>query len=155
MSKTMRMVWKTSRPGVCCGHCVRPQGWPTILMGQDLGRSVPSRHWSRSQCFPCYGVNHPNQTARYFTGLRTTVALVKTYGPRNFPLRFASKQYRRDFIVSEVSRPLLGADFLQANSLLVDVEGKRLVYTETYFSSPLCKAKALAPRPQCYNSATK
>ena len=70
---------------------------------------------------------------------------IKTYGTRSIPLWLASKQYRWDFIIAEVSRPLLGADFLRANSLLVDVKGKRLVEAETYVSSPLCKAEALAP----------
>ena len=50
------------------------------------------------------------------------------------------KQYRWDFVIAEVSRPLLGADFLWANSLLVNLRGKRLVDAETYFSSLLCEA---------------
>ena len=33
-----------------------------------------------------------------------------------------------------MSRPLLGADFLQANSLLVDLKGKHLVNAEIYLS---------------------
>ena len=49
------------------------------------------------------------------------------------------KPYRWDFIIAEVSHPLLGADFLWANSLLVDLRGKRLVDAKTYFSPPLCE----------------
>ena len=37
---------------------------------------------------------------------------IKTYGMCSIPLRFVSMQYRWDFIIAEVSRPLLGADFL-------------------------------------------
>ena len=55
------------------------------------------------------------------------------FGIRTIPLRFALKQYRWDFIIAEVSRLLLGADFLRANSLLVDLKGKYLVDAETYF----------------------
>ena len=51
------------------------------------------------------------------------------------------KQYRWDLIIAEVSRPLLGADFLQANLLLVDLRGKRLMDTGNIFSS-LCEAGA-------------
>ena len=43
------------------------------------------------------------------------------------------------------SWPLLGADFLRVNSLLVDLKGKRLVNAETYLSTPLQKAKERAP----------
>ena len=38
----------------------------------------------------------------------------------------------------------MGADFLQANSILVDLKRKCLVETKTYFSFPLCDAGALA-----------
>ena len=64
---------------------------------------------------------------------------IKTYGVRSTKLRFASRQYKWNFVVADVSRPLLGADFLPANSLLVDLKGKRLVDAETYLSIPLGK----------------
>ena len=69
---------------------------------------------------------------------------IRTFGKRTITLRFAMKQYKWDFVIAEVSRPLLGADFLQANSLLVDLKGKRLVDAETYLSSPLREAGAPA-----------
>ena len=50
------------------------------------------------------------------------------------------KQYRWEIIIAEVSRPLLGADFLRPNSLLVDLKVKRHMDAETHFSSPLCEA---------------
>ena len=69
---------------------------------------------------------------------------IQTFGKRTITLRFALKQYRWEFVIAEVSRPLLGADFLRANSLLVDLRGRRLVDAKTYFSSPLCEAGAPA-----------
>ena len=42
---------------------------------------------------------------------------IKTYGSRIVPLQFASKGYQWSFTVADVSRPLLGADFLRSNSL--------------------------------------
>ena len=62
---------------------------------------------------------------------------ITTYGVRTTKLHFGTHQYKWDFTVADVSRPLLGADFLRANSLLVDLHGKRLVHTETYHSTPL------------------
>ena len=53
------------------------------------------------------------------------------------PLQFASKGYQWSFTIADVSRPLLGADFLRTNSLLVDLKGRRLVDAETYHSVPL------------------
>ena len=70
---------------------------------------------------------------------------IRTFRKHTITLRFAMKQYRWDFVIAEVSRPLLGVDFLWANSLLVDLRGKRLMDAETYFSSPLGEAGALAP----------
>ena len=69
---------------------------------------------------------------------------IQTFGKRTITLRFALKQYKWEFVIAEVSRPLLGADFLRANSLLVDLRGRRLVDAKTYFSSPLCEAGAPA-----------
>eukprot|EP00731_Ephydatia_muelleri_P033543 Em0032g5a len=61
---------------------------------------------------------------------------IKTYGSRIVPLQFASKGYKWSFTIADVSRPLLEADFLRANSLLVDLKGRRLVDAETYHSVP-------------------
>ena len=60
-----------------------------------------------------------------------------TYGSRIVPLQFASKGYQWSFTIADVSRPLLGADFLRSISLLVDLKGRRLVDAETYHSVPL------------------
>ena len=65
---------------------------------------------------------------------------IKTYGIHSTKLQFGSHQYKWDFTVADVSRPLLGADFLRANSLLVDLKGKCLVEADTYLSIPLRRA---------------
>ena len=52
---------------------------------------------------------------------------IRTYGTRTLPLHFASNKYKWKFVIADVTRPLLGADFLRSNSLLVDLKGKRLV----------------------------
>jgi len=70
---------------------------------------------------------------------------IRTYRVRTTKLHFGSCQYKWDLILADVSRPLLGADFLRAHSLLVDLKGKWLVDAETYRSIPLRKAGASAP----------
>ncbi len=58
------------------------------------------------------------------------------------------------FVVADVSRPLLGADFLRSKSLLVDLKGKRLVDTETFQSVPLGKAEVDAPHLDAISTST-
>ncbi len=61
---------------------------------------------------------------------------------------YVSCQYDKDFIVADVSRLFLGADFLHANSLLVDLKGKQLVY------HTLRKARPSAPHLDAISVAT-
>ena len=62
---------------------------------------------------------------------------IKTYGPRTLSLHFTSNTYTYQwtFTIADVSRPLLGADFLHSHSFLVDLKG--LVDAVTYLSIPL------------------
>ncbi len=62
---------------------------------------------------------------------------IKTYGTRKLSLRLGPKSYTWDFVIADVSRPLLGADFLCFHSLLVDLNGRRLVNAATYHSVAL------------------
>lgn len=72
------------------------------------------------------------------------------------PTVLRNKEYKWDFIIAKVSRPLLGADFLHANLLLVDLKGKGLVDTGTYmyFSTPLCKAGSLVSTSAPFHPTT-
>ena len=53
-----------------------------------------------------------------------------------------------------MSRPLLGANFLRENSLLVNVKGKHLVNVETCLSVPLCQAPVSAPHLGALSTST-
>ena len=72
---------------------------------------------------------------------------IRTYGTRQLSLHFASNTYQWPFIVADVTRPLLGADFLRSNSLLVDMNGKRLVDATTFHSAPLTQTSTTTPAP--------
>ena len=48
---------------------------------------------------------------------------IRTYGTRRLSFHFASNTYQWNFIIANVTRPLLRADFLRSNSLLVDLKG--------------------------------
>ena len=79
---------------------------------------------------------------------------IRTFGTRTLSLHFASNAYQWDFIVAEVSRPLLGADFLLSNSQLVDLKGKRLMDAATYHSIALHSTRVSAPRLDAISSST-
>ena len=79
---------------------------------------------------------------------------IRTYGTHTLSLHFASNTYQWDFVIADVSCPLLGADFLRSNSLLVDLKGKRLVDAATYHSAPLQPSKFSAPRLDTISTST-
>lgn len=62
---------------------------------------------------------------------------IRTYGTRHIELCFGGQRFTWDFITAKVAVPLLGADFLCAYGLLVDVKNRRLVDATT-FSSYVC-----------------
>lgn len=61
---------------------------------------------------------------------------IRTYGERDVTLCFEGQRFSWTFVTAKVSNPLLGADFLCAHGLLVDVKNRRLVSAETFSSFP-------------------
>ena len=62
---------------------------------------------------------------------------IATYRTRRMHLRLENQYNTWPFILADVKTPLLGADFLQANGLLVDLQSKRLVNATSFASSTL------------------
>ena len=60
---------------------------------------------------------------------------IRTYGHKQITLSINGRKYVWQFVVADVTQPLLGADFLCSNTLMVDVKGQRLVDPMTYTSS--------------------
>ena len=54
-------------------------------------------------------------------------------------LSINGRKYVWKFMVADVTQPLLGADFLCSNTLMVDVKGQQLVDPTTYTSSSTAK----------------
>ena len=57
---------------------------------------------------------------------------IRTYGTRTANLCFGGQRFSWDFVTADISFPLLGADFLCAHGLLVDVKNGRLVDALTF-----------------------
>ena len=70
---------------------------------------------------------------------------IQSYGQRSLSLKIGSHQYDWSFTIADVNRPILGADFLRANALLIDLKGGRLVHSHTYTSISLITSQHSAP----------
>ena len=101
---------KTSRPGICSGHSVRPKNVLLFVWDKVSGERFLVDTGAEVSVFPASGLitctKHPGTSLVAANG-----STIKTYGTRTIPLCFTTKQYKWDFIIVEVSRPLLGANF--------------------------------------------
>lgn len=61
---------------------------------------------------------------------------IQTFGKRQLKLCFNGKRFTWDFVVAKVDCPLLGADFLCAHGLLMDVQNRSLVDAKDFNSFP-------------------
>ena len=67
---------------------------------------------------------------------------ILTYGYKSLQLSFTGSKYKWDFIVADVSTPIIGAEFLANFNLLVDMANCRLVNTSTLTSTSIVAASA-------------
>ena len=70
---------------------------------------------------------------------------IHSFGTKKLTLHFNSGSYHWEFVVAQMSKPLLGVDFLRANKLLVDMANRQLVDANTFCTSPLGHTSMLAP----------
>ena len=93
---------------------------------------------------PASHFDHFNHKLTHFL-VAANGSSIKTYGTRIVPLSFKQKKFQWCFTVADAAHPLVGADFLQAHSLLVDLKGRRLMDVETFSSVPLTISTVTAP----------
>ena len=70
---------------------------------------------------------------------------ILTYGTKRVSLFIDNKRCTWDFVLADVSRPLIGADFLRAFGLLVDVRNRRLICLSDSSCSNLNTLKGVSP----------
>ncbi|KAJ8361868.1 hypothetical protein AAFF_G00416040 [Aldrovandia affinis] len=63
-----------------------------------------------------------------------------TFGKRTVPLCLNGCRFTWEFVLADVDRPLLGADFLCTNGLLVDVRNRQLVDAKDFNSLPCTRS---------------
>ena len=93
--------------------------------------------------FPASGLDTRSHHARPLLGAANG-STIHTYGEKQMTLSINGRKYVWKFLVADVTQPLLGADFLCSNTLMVDVKGQRLVDPTAYTSLPLFVTNASA-----------
>jgi len=61
-------------------------------------------------------------------------AQIRTFGTRRVNLHFYARRYEWEFIIADVTQPILGADFLCNFGLLVDVRNEQLLDVDSLTS---------------------
>ena len=74
---------------------------------------------------------------------------ILTYGTRYIELCFGGHRFGWDFVTAKVSVPLLGADFLCAHGLLVDVKNRHLI-DMSRFVPMRARSVGLTPYDACF-----
>ena len=68
---------------------------------------------------------------------------ITTFGSRAVTIDLPQGKFKWTFVIANVAQPLLGADFLRAHSLLVDMKHQHLVNAQLFTSIPMEKAPGL------------
>ena len=71
---------------------------------------------------------------------------IRTFGTRLVPLTINSRCFKWEFVIADVAKPLLGADFFCHHGLLVDMKGRQLVDVKTFSTTPLGVASGSTSR---------
>ena len=73
-------------------------------------------------------------------------ARIDCYGSRLIPLQFARRRYTWDFEIADVKKPILGADFLTAHGLMVDLQRGVLTSNEDLHLTIPCDLHVLTTK---------
>ena len=86
--------------------------------------------------------NSPCQVTKLTTANRSNIC---TFGKRTIPLQFNMRHFNWTFTIAQVSPSLLGANFLSAHSLLIDIKGRSLIDSFDLTSITLRRIYAAVP----------
>ena len=81
------------------------------------------------------------------SGPRLTAAngsAIETFGTKSVTVCFNGRKFLCDFVVASITVPIIGADFLCTNGLLVDVTNRRLIDAVSFASFP-CQSGGPGP----------
>ena len=127
--------------GKCCGRPTvagvaagRQQKDPLLFaFDHNSGRRFLVNTGAEISVFPATG--NDKRSGSYGPALlAANHTPIRTYGNRTILLNFNRRHFEWAFTIADVPQPLLGADFLRANNLLVDLRNRRLVDAESFAS---------------------
>ena len=75
-----------------------------------------------------------------------------SWGARLLPLKFGARRFEWSFLLAKVDRPILGADFLRANGLFVDLQGSQLLDSSTMSPLPASTSSPATSTSQLYTA---
>ena len=99
------------------------------------GVFLSTQEWKLAYSVPLGWIHKLKHQAHPF--LAANGSSIRTYGTHTPSIHLPSNTYQLTFFLADVTRPLLGADHLHANSLLVNLKGKRLVDVKAFHSTLL------------------
>ena len=70
---------------------------------------------------------------------------IDTYGTKTISLDLGFRKFTWSFVLADVNRPMLGADFFCSNHLLIDIYTSHIVDAKTYESVPVWHDATQAP----------
>jgi cleavage and polyadenylation specificity factor subunit 1 len=116
-----------------------------LLFARDStsGRSFLIDTGAKVSVFPACGAD--TRSGRSGPALQAANGtVIRSYGTRTIVLKLDGHKFQWEFIIADVTQPLIGADFLCAYNLMVDIKGQRLVDTTMYTSYPLKRTTGYA-----------
>ena len=157
-SSTSRSCYYHERFGPTAKKCQQPCVWSkNVLWGHRLQRWPPyplmlSFCMTPIQVFSSSSTPAPaDPRSKVHSGCITSTdtnliaangSSFLIYGYKTLQLSFAGSNYKWDFIVADVSTPIIGADFLANFNLFVYVANRRLFNTSTLASTSIAAAPA-------------
>ena len=90
----------------------------------------------------------PHNSTAPSTGPRLLMAdgsPIRSWGDRNLPLKFGNRRFNYQFLLADVDRPILGADFLGEYDLVVDPATRQVLQKPSY--QPLARPIATTASP--------
>ena len=78
--------------------------------------------------------------------------LIPSWGTRLLPLKFGARRFEWSFHLAKVDRSILGAEFLWANGLIVDLQGSQLLDSSTLSPLPASTSSPVTSTSQLYTA---
>lgn len=135
MSPALQFPGKRSNRPSLVTAAVGREGNLLYVYDRNAGRRYLVDSGSEVSVLPATGINTrnlpPGPALEAANG-----SPINTYGHRWIPFCIKGRRYEWNFVIANVGKAILGADFLRHHNLLVDLKGQRLIDIETYSSVP-------------------